>query len=49
VNRVLVLRNGRIEQDGTPGELARQPGYFRDMIESQRGDGDGRTPGEPSP
>jgi ABC-type multidrug transport system fused ATPase/permease subunit len=32
VDRVLVLRGGRIEQDGTPEELLREDGYFRQMM-----------------
>lgn len=32
VDRVLVLRSGRIEQDGTPAELMSRDGYFRDMM-----------------
>jgi ABC-type multidrug transport system fused ATPase/permease subunit len=32
VDRVLVLQNGRIEQDGTPEELVKVDGYFRDMM-----------------
>jgi len=32
VNRVMVLRGGRIEEQGTPGELLRRPGYFHDMM-----------------
>ena len=32
VDRVLVLRSGRIEQDGTPAELMSREGYFRDMM-----------------
>jgi ABC-type multidrug transport system fused ATPase/permease subunit len=32
VNRVLVLRGGRIEEQGTPAELVRRPGYFHDMM-----------------
>jgi ABC-type multidrug transport system fused ATPase/permease subunit len=35
VDRVLVLRDGRIEQDGTPGELIGRAGYFRQMMSSQ--------------
>jgi len=35
VDRVLVLRDGRIEQDGSPAELLERPGYFRDMMLSQ--------------
>jgi ABC-type multidrug transport system fused ATPase/permease subunit len=38
VDRVLVLRGGRIEQDGPPAALLDEPGYFRDMMtaESER-------------
>jgi ABC-type multidrug transport system fused ATPase/permease subunit len=32
VERALVLRDGRIEQDGTPAELLAVDGYFRQMI-----------------
>jgi ABC-type multidrug transport system fused ATPase/permease subunit len=32
VDRVLVLQNGRIEQDGTPDQLMKIDGYFRDMM-----------------
>jgi len=32
VDRVMVLRGGRIEQQGTPAELLRRPGYFHDMM-----------------
>jgi ABC-type transport system involved in cytochrome bd biosynthesis fused ATPase/permease subunit len=32
VDRVLVLRDGRIEQDGPPQELLRAEGYFRQMM-----------------
>jgi ABC-type multidrug transport system fused ATPase/permease subunit len=35
VDRVLVLRDGRIEQDGSPSELMERGGYFRDMMSSQ--------------
>jgi len=34
VDRVLVLRNGRIEQQGPPAALVEQEGYFRDMMNS---------------
>jgi len=37
VERVLVLRGGRIEQDGPPDRLLAQPGYFRDMMTAQEG------------
>ena len=32
VHRVLVLRNGVIEQEGTPEALAAEPGYYREMM-----------------
>jgi len=32
VDRVLVLQNGRIEQDGTPDQLMKVDGYFHDMM-----------------
>jgi ABC-type multidrug transport system fused ATPase/permease subunit len=32
VDRILVLRDGRIEQQGTPTELLGEPGYFHDMM-----------------
>ena len=32
VDRVLVLQHGHIEQDGTPDELLRQPGFYADMM-----------------
>jgi ABC-type multidrug transport system fused ATPase/permease subunit len=32
VDRVLVLQNGRIEQDGSPDQLMKVDGYFRDMM-----------------
>jgi ABC-type multidrug transport system fused ATPase/permease subunit len=35
VDRVLVLRDGHIEQDGPPGELWKQEGYFRQMMSAQ--------------
>ncbi len=34
VDRVLVLRGGRIAQDGTPAELAAVPGYYADMMQA---------------
>ena len=37
VDRVLVLRNGRIEQDGPPDQLLAHPGYFRNMMTAQEG------------
>jgi ABC-type multidrug transport system fused ATPase/permease subunit len=39
VDRVLVLRGGRIEQDGSPADLLRQDGYFREMMTAQDGEG----------
>ena len=41
VNRVLVLRDGRIEQDGPPAELVRVDGYFRQMMAGQEPESDG--------
>jgi ATP-binding cassette subfamily B protein len=35
LDRVLVLRNGRIEQDGPPERLLEQDGYFREMMATQ--------------
>lgn len=32
VDRVIVLRDGRIEQDGSPEELLSREGYFRDLV-----------------
>ena len=32
VERILVLRAGRIEQDGAPEKLLLREGYFRDMV-----------------
>jgi ABC-type multidrug transport system fused ATPase/permease subunit len=40
VDRVLVLRDGRIEQDGAPAELMAVEGYFRQMM-SDTGEGAG--------
>jgi ABC-type multidrug transport system fused ATPase/permease subunit len=36
---MLVLRDGRIEQDGTPEELLKVDGYFRQMMTAQDGGG----------
>ncbi len=41
VDRVLVLRGGVIEQDGTPAELLARPGYFRDMMTTTADSGAG--------
>jgi ABC-type multidrug transport system fused ATPase/permease subunit len=38
VDRVLVLRDGRIEQDGPPQELLKSDGYFRQMMTAQDGE-----------
>jgi ABC-type multidrug transport system fused ATPase/permease subunit len=35
-DRILVLREGRLEQDGTYAELVARPGLFRELVESQR-------------
>jgi ABC-type multidrug transport system fused ATPase/permease subunit len=35
VNRVLVLRGGRIEQNGPPADLLQVEGYYRDMMQAQ--------------
>ena len=40
VDRVLVLRGGRIEQDGPPAELLEQDGYFRQLMTAQDGAGE---------
>ena len=32
VDRVIVLRDGEIEQDGTPADLLERQGYFRDLV-----------------
>ncbi len=45
VDRVLVLRGGRIEQDGSPDELMREEGYFRQMMTAKDGGGNGRGGG----
>lgn len=34
VDRVVVIRNGKVEQDGTPDELRAVDGYFRQMLEA---------------
>lgn len=34
VDRVVVIRNGKVEQDGTPDELRAVDGYFRQMMEA---------------
>ena len=38
VDRVLVLRGGRIEQDGRPEDLILQEGYFRQMMTARDGE-----------
>jgi ABC-type multidrug transport system fused ATPase/permease subunit len=35
-DRILVMRDGRIEQDGAYAELAAAPGLFRELVEGQR-------------
>ncbi len=35
-DRILVLENGRITQDGTHADLLARPGYYRDLDERQR-------------
>jgi ABC-type multidrug transport system fused ATPase/permease subunit len=39
VDRVLVLRGGRIEQDGSPEALLAVEGYFRQMMTAGEGEG----------
>jgi ABC-type multidrug transport system fused ATPase/permease subunit len=34
VDRVVVIRNGKVEQDGTPDELRAVDGYFRQLMEA---------------
>src|SRR5262249_23617620 len=36
VGRVVVLRAGRIEQEGSPEQLLASSGYFRDMMLEER-------------
>lgn len=38
LDRVLVLRGGRIEQDGAPAQLLEEDGYFRQMMTAQEGE-----------
>ena len=35
-DRIIVLENGRITQEGTHRELAEEPGYYRELDEAQR-------------
>ena len=35
-DRILVLDEGRLVQEGTPQELLSQPGLFQDLYEAQR-------------
>lgn len=35
-DRIIVLRDGHVEQDGTYAELAGQPGLFRDLVTGQQ-------------
>ncbi len=39
VDRVIVLRDGRIEQNGAPHELLSRDGYFRQMMTAEEGPG----------
>jgi ATP-binding cassette subfamily B protein len=34
-DRIVVLQGGCVVQDGTPGELARQTGPYRDLLHYQ--------------
>lgn len=34
-DRIIVIEDGRITADGPPGDLARQPGYYRELVERQ--------------
>jgi ABC-type multidrug transport system fused ATPase/permease subunit len=34
VDRVVVIRNGRVEQEGTPDALRGVDGYFRQLLEA---------------
>ena len=34
-DRLIVLRHGRVVQEGTPEDLMQSPGYYRDLISSQ--------------
>jgi ABC-type multidrug transport system fused ATPase/permease subunit len=36
VDRIVVLRDGRVEQDGTYDELVAKPGLFRELVEGQQ-------------
>ena len=36
VDRIIVMRDGMVEQDGTYGELVGQPGLFRELVEGQQ-------------
>ena len=37
-DRIIVMDRGRITDDGTPGELARRPGPYRDLLDKQNMD-----------
>ena len=37
-DRIIVMDRGRIIDDGTPGELARRPGPYRDLLDKQQMD-----------
>ncbi|MBA3709044.1 MAG: ABC transporter ATP-binding protein [Planctomycetes bacterium] len=36
VDRIIVMRGGRVEQDGTYDDLVAQPGLFRQLVEGQQ-------------
>ncbi|MDH4066964.1 MAG: ABC transporter ATP-binding protein, partial [Acidobacteriota bacterium] len=38
VDRVIVLRDGAIDQDGPPAELLARDGYFRDLVLGDSGE-----------
>ncbi len=44
VDRVLVLRDGVIEQDGAPQQLMQVEGYFRQMMQASEGENAGAAP-----
>ena len=35
-DRILAIRDGRVVQDGTPAQLAQQPGLYADFLQSRR-------------
>jgi ABC-type multidrug transport system fused ATPase/permease subunit len=36
VDRIIVMRDGRVEQDGTYDQLVSQPGLFKELVEGQQ-------------